>query len=249
MFYGTNAHKVVPASRRERRTAMQVNDLHPWDVTYREAVAIQQALKQKLVLCEDDSPCRITSIAGADLSYSKRSDLFFASVILLSWPSLSVIEEASSIGKASFPYIPGLLSFREGPALLKAFNALRQTPDCVIFDGHGIAHPRNMGLASHMGIILGLPSIGCAKKRLVGFHDEVGCTVGDYTALLHDEQIVGAVLRTKARVKPVFISQGHKIGLKRAVEVILSCCRGYRLPEPVRLAHLAVNRLRASHGS
>lgn len=183
---------------------MKINELHPWDVTYRQAVAIQLALKERLVLSDEDTFPRIANIAGADISYAKKSDLFFAS--------------------------------------------LRHTPDCAIFDGQGIAHPRGMGLASHMGIILGVPAIGCAKKRLVGCHDEVGCTRGDYTALTLDEQIVGAVLRTKAKVKPVFISPGHKISLKNAVEVVLSCCRGYKLPEPVRLAHLAVNRLRVSHG-
>ena len=228
---------------------MKVQDLHPWDVTYREAVAIQQTLKEKLILRDDDPPGQITSIAGADISYSKGSDLFFTSVVLFSYPSLSVIEEQFSVGDAPFPYIPGLLSFREGPALLAAFAALRETPDCVIFDGQGIAHPRGMGLASHMGIILDIPAIGCAKKRLVGRYDEAGPTKGDYSYLTHDEKIIGAVLRTKAKVKPVFISQGFRISLKTAVEVALSCCRGYRLPEPVRLAHLAVNRLRVSRES
>lgn len=222
---------------------MKIQQLHRWDVTYQEAVAIQRELKEKLIL-HDYFPELITTIAGADISYSKRSDLFFAAVVLLAYPSMEIIEETFITERAPFPYIPGLLSFREGPAVLKAFEELRNVPDVVIFDGQGIAHPRGIGLASHMGLLLDLPAIGCAKKRLVGVHGEVGHKIGDYADLVFDEQVVGAAVRTKKKVKPVFISPGHKIGTRKACDVVLSCCRSYRLPEPVRQAHLAVNRMR-----
>jgi deoxyribonuclease V len=171
--------------------------------------------------------------------------MFFAAVVLLACPTMDVIEEVSVSEKAPFPYISGLLSFREGPALLRAFEKLKSIPDCVIFDGQGIAHSRGIGLASHMGLFLDIPTIGCAKKRLVGLHDEVGTEVGDCADLMVDWRIMGAVVRTKKKVKPLYISQGHKMSLRRAVEVALSCCRGYRLTEPARRAHLAVNLIRS----
>ena len=223
---------------------MKIQQLHRWDVTYREAVTLQQKLRQKLVLHDEALPAQIACVACADISYSKQSDIFFAAVVLLAYPSMEVIEEVCVIERAPFPYIPGLLSFREGPAVLKAFEGLQNVPDIVIFDGQGIAHPRGIGLASHMGLLLDTPSIGCAKKRLVGVHGDVGHEAGDYADLVLDEQVVGAALRTKKKVSPVFISPGHKIGTRKACDVVLSCCRGYRLPEPIRKAHLAVNRKR-----
>lgn len=223
---------------------MNIKDLHPWTVTYRRAAEIQQELKQKLRLRDHDSPEQINIIAGADISYSKQDDLFYAAVILMEFPSMKTVEERTTVEKAPFPYIPGLLSFREGPALLKIFKGLHHTPDVAVFDGQGIAHPRGVGLASHMGLFLDIPTIGCAKTRLVGQYSEPGKEMGNYTDLIFDERIVGAVLRTKKKVKPVFISPGYKIGIKRAVAVVLDCCRGYKLPEPTRRAHLLVNRLR-----
>jgi deoxyribonuclease V len=225
---------------------MKINDLHRWDVTYHEAVAIQQTLREKLILPTEETTDAYPIIAGADISYAKNDDLFFAVVVLLTYPGLEIIEEKQAIAKAPFPYIPGLLTFREGPALLEAFAGLEQKPDLVIFDGQGIAHPRGIGLASHLGLFLDIPTIGCGKKRLVGHHQDVGESRGDQVPLLFDERMVGMVLRTKDRVNPVFISPGHRIGLQRAVEVVLACCRGYRLPEPVRKAHIAVNQLRLS---
>ena len=223
---------------------MQINHLHNWDTTYKQAVSIQEDLKEKLVLDDRAFPGKIRTVAGADISYSKHDDLFFSAVVVLSYPALEIIEEVSFAKRSPFPYIPGLLSFREGPALLKAFEKLRSVPDCVIFDGQGIAHPRGIGLASHMGLFLDIPTIGCAKKKLIGLHDEVGPEVGDFADIILDGRVVGAALRTKKKVKPVFVSPGHKISLRKAVEVALSCSRGYRLTEPVRRAHLAVNRIR-----
>ena len=223
---------------------MKIHHLHRFDVDFRKAVQIQETLRDKLILRNRGLPRRPAIIAGADISYGKGSDLFFAAIVLLSYPSLSVIEEAYAAEHSSFPYIPGLLSFREGPPLLKAFARLRRTPDLVIFDGQGIAHPRGIGLASHLGLFLDIPTIGCAKTRLCGTYEPVGERVGNHADLRHDGRLVGAVLRTKERVKPVFVSPGHKIGLARAMEMVLACGAGYKLPEPVRLAHLAVNQFR-----
>jgi len=225
-------------------TMSKKKPLHSWDVTCREAVAIQQTLRELLILYDENPPVALHSIAGADISYSKGDDRFFGAVVVLSYPSMEILEIASTVDQAPFPYVPGLLSFREGPVLLKAFDNLKQRPDIVLFDGQGIAHPRGIGLASHMGLFLDLPTIGCAKTKLIGTYEEVGQERGDRTDLHHKNSVIGAVVRTKNRVRPVFVSPGHRISLQRAVEIVLNCCRGYRLPEPVRQAHLAVNRLR-----
>lgn len=222
---------------------MKIKHLHRWDVTYREAITIQEELKKKLIL-KDEDVIEPKTVAGADISYTK-DGLFFTAVVLLAWPTMNIIEETYSMERTRFPYIPGLLTFREGPALLKAFEKLRCTPDAVIFDGQGIAHPRGIGLASHIGLFLDIPTIGCAKTRLIGSYTAVGDRVGDCAALVYNDQAIGAVLRTREKVKPVFVSQGHRIGLQKAIEVVLSCCNGYRLPEPVRRAHLTANRLRS----
>lgn len=223
---------------------MKTHELHRWDVTYREAAAIQEELRGMLILQDDGFPDPVRTVAGADISYDRGSDLFFAAVVLMRYSDLTVIEEATFSARIAFPYIPGLLTFREGPPLLAAFSKLIQTPDVVLFDGQGIAHPRGIGLAAHLGLLLGLPAIGCAKTRLVGLHAMVGEKPGEWTEMVYQNRQVGAVLRTRERIKPLFISQGHRIGLQRALALVLSCCRGYRIPEPIRLAHLAVNRLR-----
>ena len=227
---------------------MKIEPLHGWNIGYERARAIQNDLRARLVLHSKDIPRRIQTIAGADISYSKGSDTFFAAVVILDFPTMKIIEQASSSGTADFPYIPGLLTFREGPVLLEAFRKLRLSPDIIIFDGQGIAHPRGIGLASHMGLFLDTPSIGCGKTRLVGSYDEPGNKPGDYSPLVHNGEIMGAVLRTKRNVKPVFVSQGHKIGLKKAIGITLSSCRGYRLPEPTRKAHFAAGEIRLRQG-
>ena len=149
--------------------------------------------------------------------------------------------------RVSFPYVPGLLSFREAPPLLKAFEKLSQSPDLAIFDGQGIAHPRGIGLASHLGLFLDVPTIGCAKSRLVGEHEPVGMEKGEMSDLIYKGESVGRVLRSKRDVKPLFVSPGHRISQDRAAEIVLSCCRGYRFPEPIRRAHLKVNELRVKY--
>ncbi|NPU83434.1 MAG: deoxyribonuclease V [Syntrophaceae bacterium] len=227
---------------------MRVLSLHPWDLPCREAVFLQKELRGRLILDDRSFPSSLQTIAGADVSYARGSDRFFAAVVVLAYPSLELLEEASAEDRSAFPYVPGLLSFREGPVVLKAFGRLRRTPDAVLFDGQGIAHPRGIGLASHLGLFLDLPAIGCAKTRLYGAHGEVAPEKGSTADLLADGAIVGAALRTRDRVKPVYVSQGHRVSLGKAVGVVLDCCRGYRLPEPVRLAHRTVNRVRVEAG-
>ncbi|MEA3470692.1 MAG: deoxyribonuclease V [Thermodesulfobacteriota bacterium] len=226
---------------------MKVRNLHNWNADYKTAKKIQEELSGRLILHNEGLPEDIKIIGGADISYSRGENLFFAAVILLEFSTMDIIEVSSVVEKVDFPYIPGLLTFREGPALLRAFEKIGGIPDVVIFDGQGIAHPRGIGLASHIGLFLDIPTIGCAKKRLVGIHGEIGTEVGDFSHLTYHDRVVGAVLRTKRNVKPVFISQGHKIDLEQAIEITLASSRGYRLPEPTRRAHLTVNKLRLEH--
>jgi deoxyribonuclease V len=222
---------------------MKIRNLHDWDVDYKTAVAIQADLRGKLVL-SDDEPGDIRVVAGADISCTKGDDRVWAAVVLMDAADLETIGEATYCGRASMPYIPGLLSFREGPALLGAFEKLGSRPDMVLFDGQGIAHPRGFGLAAHMGLILDLPSVGCAKTRLIGTFEDPGARRGQHSPLSLDGKQIGAVLRTKDHVKPIFVSQGHRVSLERAVDVVLRCTRRYRIPEPVRRAHILVNKLR-----
>ena len=222
---------------------MIARSLHPWDVNEREAIRIQEKLRTTISLT--NSARNVSSIAGADVSYSKRGDEGIAAVVVLNYPGLEPIDEAFAKGKVSFPYIPGLLSFREAPLLIEVFQRLQRPPDVALYDGQGIAHPRSLGLASHMGLLLGLPSIGCAKEKLVGDFGEVGPQPASTTPLKLGGKIIGAVIRTKRGVKPVFVSPGHRIDLETSVQLVLKTCRGFRLPEPLRRAHLMVKRIRS----
>jgi len=222
---------------------MKIKQLHSWRVDYKKAIQIQENLRELLTF--EKYTRKIQTIAGADVSYDKHSDRFFAGVVVFKLnKQLELIEEATAVGKARFPYIPGLLSFREAPILLMAFRKLKNNPDIVLFDGQGIAHPRHFGLASHMGLILDKPSIGCAKSRLVGEYGSVENTAGAYSELIYENKIVGVVLRTKKNTKPIFISPGHRTNLTFAIRIVLKTCCGYRIPEPTRQAHLLVNKLR-----
>lgn len=207
------------------------------------AAAIQAGLRERLVL-KDSAPADIRIVAGADISCSKGDGRVHAAVVLLDAATMDVVEEAIHSGRVSFPYIPGLLSFREGPALLRAFEKLRKRPDIVLFDGQGVAHPRGFGLAAHMGLLLDVPAVGCAKTRLIGSFEEPGDRRGSRSHLLHDGRVIGTVLRTRDRVKPLFVSQGHRVSLERAAEIVLCCTGRYRIPEPIRRAHILVNKLR-----
>lgn len=216
--------------------------LHPWDVSPEEAIEIQKRLRVALDFTTE--PEQIETVAGVDVSYEKGSNTLFAAVVVMRLQGLEVVESATAIREATFPYIPGLLSFRESPAVLEAWSKLSRKPDCLICDGQGRAHPRRFGIACHLGLLLDLPSIGCAKSRLVGWYQEPGPRRGDVEPLYHQGEVVGAVLRTKEGVEPVFVSQGHKISLKKAIEVVLLSSTKYRLPEPTRRADLLVNELR-----
>ena len=222
---------------------MQFPDLHSWELTPKEAVAIQETLADRIVL-RDSLPEQVRLVAGVDVSYQRRAERFHGAVVLVDLMTSAIVETAVASAEGQFPYVPGLLSFRELPVLLQAFRKLKTPPQVVLADGQGIAHPRRFGLASHLGLWIGLPTIGCAKSRLCGEAAEVGLVRGDKTPLLFDGQPVGAVLRTKDRVKPMFISPGHLVSIERAIEIVLRCWGGYRLPEPTRQAHLASNRLR-----
>ncbi|MEW6203583.1 MAG: deoxyribonuclease V [bacterium] len=223
---------------------MKVHSFHPWDVSPAEAIAIQRRLCEKIIISDDFDAGGVRTIAGADVSYAKGDDCFYATVVVLSYPSLEIIEIKHGVGKPTFPYIPGLLVFREGPVIIKVFEELEESPDVIIFDGHGVSHPRGIGIATHMGILLSTPSIGCAKSKLVGKYEGLGTECGVSAPLVNNGKTVGTVLRSREGVEPVFVSVGHKIQLSTAVEIVQNCLRGYRLPEPTRLAHIYSNKLR-----
>lgn len=225
---------------------MKIRTLHSWELSYKEAIGTQKRLSGQVRQMPLKKP--VKTIAGADVSYSKPGEEVYAAVLVFSFPDLVLIDQAVAADTVKFPYVPGLLSFREAPILTKAFRKIRRKPDVIIFDGQGIAHPRGMGLASHMGLILDCATIGCAKTRLVGTHAPLSETRGS-TALLTDKaRVVGGVVRTRERVKPVFVSSGHAITLEESIRLVLCCCKGYKLPEPTRQAHIAVNRFRLEGG-
>ncbi|MBW1997011.1 MAG: deoxyribonuclease V [Deltaproteobacteria bacterium] len=223
----------------------RIQNLHPWDVSPREAIEIQERLSGRVQILPLGRK-RLRTVGGADVCLSKERGILWAGVVVLEYPGLQTVEEKSVRGEGIFPYVPGLLSFREIPVLIKAFELLDTLPDLILCDGQGIAHPRRLGLASHLGLLLDRPTIGCAKSRLVGEFKEVGTERGALSYLVHRGERVGAVLRTRRAVKPLFVSSGHKITLDQAIEIVLQCCGRYRLPEPVRQAHLLVNRLKGS---
>lgn len=187
-------------------------------------------------------------VAGADVSYEKRAVDGYAAIVVCTFPDLEVVEIASAAGEIAFPYIPGLLSFRELPLLEEAWKKLKRKPQVLICDGQGRAHPRRLGLASHAGLMLSVPAIGCGKSRLIGTHEEPGNEKGSQTDLYDGEELIGKVVRTRKGVKPLYISIGHQVNLSLAVRLILNLCRGYRQPEVIRLAHREVNRLRTEAG-
>lgn len=223
---------------------MRIKSLHPWSVLPQEAFAIQNKLRKKV--CTDKSAIKladISHVAGCDVSYSKNTNKLYAAVVVLSFPRLELVEEKHFISTTAFPYIPGLLAFREGLPLLEACKQLKLEPDIFLFDGHGVAHPRQMGIASHIGLFLDKPSIGIAKNNLWGKHEQPGPQKGFSSPLTKHGAEIGRVLRTRHKVKPVFVSVGHLIDIKTAEEIVLACCSRHRLPEPIRQAHLISNKL------
>jgi deoxyribonuclease V len=216
---------------------MKINQRHTWQVTTNEARAIQVALASEVSRTSTVTAPRY--IAGVDISVNRFSKTGTGAVVVLSYPDLQIVEAQVVTDSIAFPYVPGLLSFREAPLILAAFEKIKIKPDIVIVDGQGIAHPRRFGIASHLGLILGIPTIGCAKSRLCGEHEIPGTQAGSFTELKDNGEVIGAVLRTRDNVKPLFISVGHMIDLPASIKWVLACCRGYRLPEPTRLAHQA----------
>lgn len=216
--------------------------LHSWDVAPIEAVRLQEELRPRIKLEPIQGPIR--RIAGADISFERHSDLFHAVWVILEFPELRLIEVASASVRSRFPYVPGLLSFREAPALLAAWKNIRTIPDVLFMDGQGIAHPRGMGIASHLGLWLDRPAIGCGKSRLFGAFEPPGPEPGLWTPLTHRSNVIGAVLRTKARSNPLFISPGHRIDVASSIALVRQALNGYRVPEPTRLAHIWANRVR-----
>jgi deoxyribonuclease V len=215
---------------------MRINKLHAWKVGPAEGRALQQRLAARVE--RRPLPAQIKLVAGADMSFDRDSERFFGAVVVLSFPELAVVEEATAHHRPTFPYVPGLLSFREGPVLLKVLAKLRTSPDVFLFDGQGIAHPRRLGLASHLGLWLGRPSVGCAKSVLIGKFDEPGPLRGEASPLLDRDEVVGTALRTRDRTRPVYVSPGHLADLESSARFVLECSRGYRIPEPTRRADI-----------
>jgi len=258
--------------------------LHSWNVSVEEAIRIQEAFKERIILkraflkvhpvrnsrCFDSKPSGasnpagiilgpnlaaeqrdiisngVKTIGGGDVTYSKKGNLLFGAIVVLSSPDMEILDVATANGKVSFPYIPGLLSFREGPILIKTFQNLKLKPDVMIYDGQGIPHPRRMGLASHMGLWFDLPSIGCAKTPLLDEFISPGPSRGNFEWIRKEGKKVGAVLRTRENVKPLFVSPGHRIDLSTSIQLILESCKGYRFPEPLRKAHQLAERIEHS---
>ncbi len=210
--------------------------LHAWDLSPHDAQRVQARLRERLVLSWDGRS--ISSVGGVDVGF--RREKAVAAVVIFSYPDLAPLTSALGEVTVTFPYIPGLLAFREGPSVVAAWDRLRIKPDLVFFDAQGIAHPRGIGLASHMGLWLDRPSIGVAKSRLYGRHRTPGPSRGDLTELRDEndpERVIGAVIRTRERTSPLYISPGHRIDVATSVEFVLACCTGFRLPEPTRWAH------------
>lgn len=222
---------------------MKIRQLHPWNVSPEEAVALQKKLRQNL--CLQNSFTSVRTVAGCDMALDPVRNEGYAGVLVYCWPELELIEQQSAVLPLAFPYMPGLLSFREIPVLTAAIEKLNQEPDLFFFDGQGVAHPRGMGIAAHMGLLLEKPSIGCAKSLLYGNYKEPGLHQGDVESLYSKSgEQIGSVLRTKPRCNPIFVSPGHRIDLKTSLDFVVRCLDGYRLPKPTRQADAFVGTLR-----
>jgi deoxyribonuclease V len=218
---------------------------HDWNLSWDDARRLQETLAEQVARTDDFGPIR--TVAGIDLAYPRTATGVItgrAAVVVLAFPGLEIVEEHVVTRPVTFPYIPGLLSFREAPIALAALQQVRIQPDVLFVDGHGIAHPRRFGIASHLGILLDLPTIGIAKSILVGHAADPGALPGDATPLMHGDEQIGTALRTRPRSKPIYVSPGHRVSLETAASLAMQCAQGYRLPEPTRLA----DRLAGQHG-
>ena len=216
--------------------------LHRWDLTPREAIAVQQELRTQVRIEPLTQP--VETIAGADISFNKFSENIYTGIVVLRLADLQIVETVGLRTTSKFPYVPGLLSFREAPSLLEAWEQLKIKPDVLMLDGQGLAHPRRLGIACHVGVWLDIPTLGCAKSILVGRHAELPLEAGSHTPLMDKGEQVGVALRTKNKVAPVYVSAGHRLELPTAIDLVLRTTTKYRQPEPTRQAHLLVNRLR-----
>jgi len=216
---------------------MKAHYSHDWQVPPAQAMEIQRELAERVSRRDEVGDVRL--VAGVDISAPNLQGVARGAVVVLNYPELKLVESQVAEKAIEFPYVPGLLSFRESPVILAACEKLSNTPDLILVDGQGLAHPRRLGLASHLGVLWDKPTIGCAKSRLCGEHGPVETEPGKSSELTDGEETIGAVLRTKANTRPLYISIGHKISLETAIRWVLNCCRCYRLPEPTRLAHLA----------
>lgn len=218
------------------------NQLHRWDVTPEQAVAIQQELRGRIHLEPLTGEVRL--IAGVDAGFTDEGRTARAAVVLFSYPELELLESHTALDPVRFPYVPGLLSFREIPVVLKALALLSQRPDLMLCDGQGIAHPRRVGIATHLGLVTGLPSIGVGKSRLTGRYEEPGDDKGAQSPLMAGRERIGTVLRSRSGIKPLFVSPGNGVSHEDAVEWVMRCLTKYRLPEPIR----AADRLASARG-
>ncbi|MGO8945065.1 MAG: endonuclease V [Syntrophobacteraceae bacterium] len=216
---------------------------HSWTLSVKEAIALQKTLAAQVRI--QPLPTALKIIGAADISYCRHTGLLFAVIVSLSWPGLDLVESVHHACRVGFPYVPGLLSFREVPPLIQAYRTIRQKPDVLLCDGQGIAHPRKLGFAAHLGLCLGIPTVGCAKSRLCGVHESLTLRKGSSKPLLVKGEQVGSVFCSRDGVKPIYISPGHLSDIASSEWLISRCLRRYRIPEPLRLAHLEANRLRA----
>lgn len=217
---------------------------HPWEVTPQEAIAIQEQLRGEVIRSDQFAKVEplsgkpvLRTVAGVDVGFEAEGSITRAAVVVLSFPGLHLLHSAIARRPTTFPYVPGLLSFREVPAVLEALTSLSELPDLLLVDGQGVAHPRRLGIASHLGLLCDLPSIGVAKSILVGRHKPVADEFGAWQPLRDGGEVVGAALRTRPGVRPVYVSVGHRLSLETAIDLVLQCSRGFRLPEPIRQAH------------
>jgi deoxyribonuclease V len=218
---------------------MKITPLHRWTISPQEAIELQKQLAYEVIQA-DKLPEPIRTVAGIDLGYDAKTDTCRAVVVVLKFPELELVEKAEAVMPIQFPYVPGLLSFRETPVAVKALEKLENAPDLILCDGQGYAHPRRFGIACHIGLIADVPTIGVAKSVLVGKFENLGETRGSTAEMIHRKEQVGVALRTKDKVQPVYVSVGHRISLETAIDYVLQCTPKYRLPETTRMAdHLA----------
>lgn len=214
---------------------MQIHELHEWRVSPKRAVTIQKDLQGKVITSDDFGEIR--HVAGVDVGFDKKSNTGKAAIVVLNFPDLTVCDQAVAEMELEFPYVPGLLSFREMPVILQALDKLGTMPDLFICDGQGIAHPRRFGIACHLGLVTDIPSIGVGKSRLIGSYGDVPPAKGGWTELYYKGEVIGVVLRTRENVHPVFVSPGHRVSLKSAIQFVMQCVTRYKLPETTRKAH------------